>query len=180
MTGSKVQGLKFSKVLAIALAGAFLSVAGGCRVSTGLNKVCNLVRGLPDGGYEYLKEADVQAQVVAGASSTRDIISFGAVECEDLICVRDSSFGKLPDGGVPLVDPDAGAQGYCSRSCVAGNTCPSDNPAQDDGKDKLNCRPLLLDAETLAALRGDGGSGLVGNVTDPYFCARGTVPDAGN
>jgi hypothetical protein len=150
----------------LALIAAALVVAG-CKPATDLNTPCRLVKRNPDGGSPLpIAEKDVIAKVGAD----KDFISFGTVECEDLVCVRDTGFKS--DAG-----PDDPAFGYCSRSCVQGNTCPSYDSSLDDSADRLRCRALLLDAETLTQLANQGLN--PGNVRDPYFCARGGA-DAGS
>lgn len=141
----------------------------GCSVGSGLNKKCNLPR-KADGGVVFLTEGEVQEKT----ASAKDFIGFGSLDCEDLVCVRDSTFPKGTDLAAP-------ALGYCSKQCVEGSTCASDDSALDKKADTaLKCRPLLLDRETLAAIAADPAlSNQLGNVREPYFCARGGAPDAG-
>jgi hypothetical protein len=147
--------------LALAAAvGAFTA----CTV-TDLNSPCVLIRPNPDGGKPLPL---LESQVQAAQGRNKDFIALGTVECENLICVRDSDF--VSDAGAS--DP---ALGYCSNSCLKGSVCPSYDSALDTGSTRLNCRPLLLDQRSLAAL--DAGD--LGSVTDPYFCARGQTPDGG-
>jgi len=150
----------------LALTAAAL-VAAGCKPATDLNTPCRLVKRNPDGGAPLTISESV---VRANLSADKDFISFGTVECEDFVCVRDTNFQS--DAG-----PDEPAYGYCSRSCAAGNACPSFDSSLDDGPDRLRCRALLLDAETLKQLADQGLN--PGNVRDPYFCARGGA-DAGS
>ncbi|MFT3709534.1 MAG: adventurous gliding motility lipoprotein CglC [Archangium sp.] len=138
-----------------------------CRPATDLNRVCSLVKRNPDGG-PTLPILEREVRNAQGAN--KDFIALGSIDCEDLVCVRDSAF--TTDAG--LDDP---AQGYCSRACVAGSTCPSYDENLDRGQKALSCRALLLTQETLAALNG-GDAGFAG-VRDPYFCARGSTPDGG-
>ena len=136
----------------------------GCRVATDLGRPCTLVKKNPDGGSGSvgILESDLPPN--------KDFISFGATECEDLVCVRDAA---VPRSGIP----NATATGYCSRACVPNvtNGCPASNP--DDDKDpnkKLSCRALLLDEQTLGAIcstRPDACQS-IGDTRSPYFCAR--------
>src|SRR5205823_1416087 len=87
-----------------------------------------------------LKESDL---------SGRDAISFGATQCDDLVCVRDSSF--------PPTTPDAPAQGFCSHSCASTSSCVSASEL------RLSCRDLLLDDAAL-------GQTELGNSKSPLFC----------
>lgn len=139
-----------------------LSVLGlGCKPATDLNNRCVLVKRNPDGGTPVnLRESEVRN----AQAQNKDFIAVGSLDCEDLICVRDSFFAS--DAGAN--DP---AEGYCSRQCVVGSACPSASEADDRGARALNCRSLLLSPETLAALSsGDGG---FAGIRDPNFCARG-------
>ena len=144
----------------------------GCSVGSGLNKNCNLPRKV-DGGVVFLTEGEVQEKTGGG----KDFIAFGALDCEDLVCVRDSSYAKS-DAGADLSKP---ALGYCSRPCVENSVCPSDDSALDNKSDTaLKCRPLLLDRDTLAAIAAIPSiAAQIGNVREPFFCARGSSPDAG-
>jgi hypothetical protein len=161
-----------SNLIRGAVVAAVLGVAAiGCRAATDLNTTCTLIRGLPDGGSEALTERFVQEKT----GTTKDFVSFGSVECDDLVCVRDATFPRS-------TNLDGVAFGYCSRPCVQGCTCPSQDAALDDKKDtQLNCRPLLLDEQTLNALCTDQPSACVdlGGVRSPFFCARGENLDAG-
>jgi hypothetical protein len=142
-----------------------LVLVGACRVATDLGRTCNLVKKNPDGGTGSVPilESDLPG-------GNKDFISFGATECEDLVCVRDAN---VPRSGVA----NAPALGYCSRPCVPGvsNGCPAAN--SDDDKDpskKLLCRALLLDELTLAAICTNDPSTCqrIGDTRSPYFCAR--------
>lgn len=134
----------------------------GCKPATDLNNRCQLVKRNPDGGVPVnLRESEVRN----AQAQNKDFIAVGSLDCEDLICVRDSFF--VTDAGL-----DAPAEGYCSRQCVLGSSCPSSSEELDKGPKALNCRALLLSPETLAALStGDGG---FAGIRDPNFCARGS------
>jgi hypothetical protein len=143
----------------------------GCRVATDLGRTCQLVKRNPDGGQGSV--AILESELPAG---TKDFISFGATECEDLVCVRSADIAKT---GVP----GAAATGYCSRACVpnASTGCPAAN--SDDDKDptrRLICRALLLDDLTLAQIctNDPGTCQQIGGARSPYFCAHAV--DAGS
>jgi hypothetical protein len=139
-------------------------LAVGCKPATDLNSRCNLVKRNPDGGTPLpIREGDVRN----AQGQNKDFIAIGSIECEDLICVRDSLFTS--DAGL-----DAPAEGYCSRQCVQGSSCPSFDESYDKGAKALNCRALLLTPETLAALTSADGGGFAG-VRVPNFCARGSA-----
>ena len=143
---------------------AAVSVLGlGCKPATDLNRPCFLVKKNPDGGPTpvNLKESEVRN----AQGQNKDFIAVGSLDCDDLICVRDSFF--VTDAG-----SDSPAQGYCSRQCVSGSSCPSEKEDDDKGPKALNCRALLLSPETLAIL-SDSDGGFAG-IRDPNFCARGS------
>lgn len=105
----------------------------------------------------------------------KDFISFGSVECDNRVCVRDSAF--QPSAGVTN---ESDAIGYCSSVCTKGST--ADCPSVDSSK-PLVCRALLLDEATLAAIKETDPalfSRFFGETTSPFFCVRGTPgADAG-
>jgi hypothetical protein len=132
----------------------------GCKPATDLNNTCDLVKRNPDGGTPL---SLLEGEVRNAQGANKDFIAIGSLDCEDLICVRDSFFTS--DASI-----DSPAKGYCSRQCVPGSECPSFDPNLDKGQKALRCRALLLSPETLAALTaGDGG---FAGVRDPNFCAR--------
>ena len=139
----------------------------GCRPVSDLNKRCVLIKRNPDGGTpSALRESEVRnAQGV-----NKDFIAVGSLDCDDLICVRDSFF-------VSDASADSPAEGYCSRACIPEKPCPSFDETLDKGPNALSCRALLLSPETLAAL--SGGDGGFAGIYDPNFCARSGRSDAG-
>ncbi len=160
---------------------SLLSVLPGCKAATDANTPCFLVGGLPDGGRKGLTEFDLSTH----QGQNHDFISFGSVECDDQICVRDSAYsvdGGLGSGTTCSTDNDCrstneicsasgsgnppahrcspAAPGYCSHPCIAGQTCPSGDSSLDDNiTTQHTCRALLLDQDTLAQIcAGDGGT----------------------
>ncbi len=138
----------------------------GCRVATDLGRECTLVKKNPDGGSGsvFILESELPD------GGTKDYISFGATQCEDLVCVRDANVPKTGAAG-------ALASGYCSRPCVpnASTGCPAANPDDDrDPNKKLTCRALLLDEQTLADIctNDPGRCQQIAGTLSPYFCAR--------
>jgi hypothetical protein len=162
-----------------AIALVFFAVAG-CKASSQLGEECALVKRDPnvDGGRLFITNSEIKA------GAMKDFISFGSIDCDDLICVRDSDYAPA-DGGA--LNPTETAKGYCSRSCIVGDPCPSSSAEQDSNpRTRLTCRPLLLDAETLRALCNGSEEdrakckAYFGSTTSPDFCARGGFrPDAG-
>ncbi len=142
-------------------------LAGGCDVTTQLGKQCVLVK---------KPSAEEQAQgirskpVLEGEIATKqDFISFGATDCEDLICVRDAELPRNPDQNAP-------ALGYCSQECVEGSsTCVVSGSDVDQAlKDRMTCRSLILDQASLEQLKRDDPvayRNTFGETNSPYFCA---------
>jgi hypothetical protein len=154
------------------IAAALAIVAVGCKPATDLNSPCTLVKRNPDGGVPL---PITEGEVRNAQGQNKDFIAVGSVECEDLICVRDSNFSN--DAGTTEA-----ATGYCSKQCQADltNACPSFEESFDKGPKALSCRALLLSAETLAILNASDGGGFPG-IRDSFFCARGAASaDAGN
>ena len=85
----------------------------GCKASSQLGDECAMVKRDPrvDGGRLYVTNGEIKV------GATKDFISFGSIDCDDLICVRDADYAP-PDGGV--LNPTETAKGYCSRSCIVG------------------------------------------------------------
>ncbi|MBU8894912.1 gliding motility protein [Corallococcus sp. H22C18031201] len=141
---------------------------GGCNVTTELGLPCTLVRKPnatdpnPQAKFIAMKEKELQPN--------QDFISFGAVECEDLICVRDASIA-------PSDNPELEAKGYCSKSCVEGSSKSCDVTSSDvpkDLRDRLTCRAMMLDQATLDALRIADETAyrrIFGENTSTFFCA---------
>lgn len=141
---------------------AFAIATTGCKPQTDTGTPCVLKRRLPDGGTGDILEKEVTAG--------KDFVSFGAIECEDLVCVRDANTA----GGT---NPEGPASGFCSRPCVetSATSCDTGNNAIDDGPDRFACRPLLLDTETLARLRQNDPEKYqryFGDTQSPFFCAK--------
>ncbi len=150
-----------------------------CGVPTDLGRPCVLVKRaaattLPDGGVVAAADGGTAFITEGEIQAGKDFISFGATECEDLVCVRDSTTER--PANAKDTDP---ANGYCSKPCAQGSTrsCPAADPAHDKNAAlRLTCRPLLLDTETLALICQDKATcdRYFGGTTSPYFCARGT------
>jgi hypothetical protein len=159
----------------LGLAGLLTTVIvfSACPPSTDRGRPCTM-RKRTDAGIADVSEREVRARTGTAASATRDFLGFGSLDCDSLLCVRDATF--VSDAG-----DDSPAQGYCSNPCDPGAACPSFDPRLDErGDTRLNCRALLLDEQTLEAIRQDPvASALINNVRTPYFCARGSAPDAG-
>ncbi len=141
----------------------------GCRVNTGLGNECTLVRRDPtdtDTSDGVRSIPLTEAEIGAG----KDFISFGATDCEDFTCVRDQS-------DEPGAVPAAEARGFCSRSCLQNDpgSCLTGNDDIDNGPNPFVCRQLLLDEETLAAIRAadpDRYQAIFGDAQTAYYCAR--------
>jgi hypothetical protein len=162
------------------LLGAVLLCAAlaACSANTELGKPCNLVKALPDGGV-----GDV---LVGDLSAGKDFVSFGATECEDLVCVVDQASVSLQlsaaqrDAG----SLDAPATGYCSHACVQGNnsTCtPQYNDLQSVPGLAMTCRELVLDPKIIADICQDPVKcqEFFGSNRTSFFCARDGATDGG-
>ncbi len=148
------------------LVGALVSASvTGCAPQTDLGKECTLVRKNTTGSGPpsiFIKESEI----VPG----KDFISFGATECEDLVCVRNAD---APIGS----DPTADAKGKCSRPCLETNaaSCQTGDDKVDQSDQNFVCRAMLLDTETLAAIKEADPARYkqyFGDTTSPYFCAH--------
>ncbi len=145
-----------------------------CKTDTELGVPCRLVKRDPSASADGGRIASVpvkESEIAPG----QDFISFGAADCEDLICVRDR--------GTPRGNPTDDAQGYCSFACVPGVTeCEvTDGRAADDLAARMECRGLLLDQATLDRLRAQNPQlylSTFGENSSPTFCA-GRPPDGG-
>ncbi|NOJ98736.1 gliding motility protein [Corallococcus sp. CA049B] len=161
----------------------FLSAAlmlGGCDVTTELGKPCQLVRRATDAEREAQgrKFVEIQEKDIA---VDQDFISFGSLDCEDLVCVRDDQSPRSDN-------PEAFALGYCSRECVQGTTTGCEitrtvGDVEEGLKERMTCRPLLLDQDTLDAIKiADEGfyRRTFGENNSPYFCAGAVSASQGN
>jgi hypothetical protein len=155
----------------LALLVSAVLLCGGCKVTTDIGKPCLLVK----------KGATGSAPVTAGdLREGQDFISFGSLDCEDLICVKDAD--------MPVESADNGQiKGYCSKPCVEDplvNVCEvTDADAHESVKTRgMSCRPLLLDQQALDELRKSDPAAYratFGDNNSPYFCT-GTKPTSGN
>jgi hypothetical protein len=153
----------------------------GCSVSTDLGTPCVLVKADPTDtdASDGIRSVPI-TQSDFDTEPTGDLISFGAVECEDLVCVQDAKHRTWATGDAA---PTTALTGYCSRSCVAGSSSactPQADEANDSNADlKMACRSLLLDEATMGRLcQADPQKcqAYFGNNKSPYFCARGGTP----
>jgi hypothetical protein len=154
---------------------------GGCDVSSQIGIECTLVRKATPQEFEQFG-SETMPILEREIAPRQDFISFGAVECEDLICVRDAAFPPATneDG---TVNGGAFAKGYCSKECVEGsNACEvkETNGVLEGLPERMGCRALLLDQDTLEALRSADEEfyrRTFGENNSPYFCA-GAPPTA--
>lgn len=148
-----------------------------------LGRPCVLKKKNPDGGQPLeMTSADISAQ-------GQDLISFGAQECLDFVCVRDLG-EPVPDGGASDAGADGGTTsdagvtvltGYCTRPCTGSGPGPCRTGLNEDPSRPYECRPLLLDPQTLRELCDQNPSlcdGIIGPERSSNFCARG-LADAG-
>jgi hypothetical protein len=158
---------------------------GGCTVSSDVGKSCVLVRKATEeerAAFPQLGETRsiLENQLKAG----QDFISFGSVECEDLVCVRDASYNpNLPAGSDPST---VAAKGYCSKACVVDplqNSCAvTTSDVEEEVASRMSCRALLLDQLALEELRRTDPAAYratFGDNNSPFFCA-GSKPSSEN
>jgi hypothetical protein len=155
----------------------------GCKVETDLGNQCGMVKRDPtdtDGTDGYRSVPITEGDFPDGEPQG-DLISFGALGCEDLVCVQDAAHRKWTGNpSEPLI-------GYCSRPCVVGSATgctPQGEISNDTDPDlKMACRSLLLDSATMGRLcqaDPDKCAQYFGNTTSPYFCARGEAAAEGD
>jgi hypothetical protein len=163
--------LRARSFLAVAVVAALSMMA--CKADTDLGKPnCNLLKALPDGGATNV--------IVGELSAGKDFLSFGSVECENLICVLDQNavavlLAQATANPAVLNDP---AQGYCSQACAQGNTSgctPQYQDLQNDPTLVMSCRALVLDNDTIAEICKDPVkcAEYFNNSRSAFFCARG-------
>jgi len=152
-----------SKTIVSLFALLFILLALACTDSNDLGEPCTLIKkeAVP------LTEAEARdALKDTGGDDkdtrrSRDLVSLGVAECEDLACVRDSKFDPGP------VAASAPARGYCSQECQsAGSTCKASN-----SKTKYVCRQLMLDQEAWARACEVNPSYCI-NRQSTLFCVR--------
>jgi hypothetical protein len=151
-----------------------------CTANTDLGEACNMVKATVDGG--------VAAVVVGDLSAGKDFVSFGATQCDDLICVVDQASASVQlsqaqrDAGTSLNSP---AVGYCSNVCVQGSnsTC---SPQFDDQQNipglAMTCRELVLDPALITSICQQSPvqcQEFFGSNRSSFFCARGAPTDGG-
>ncbi|MGZ3445395.1 MAG: adventurous gliding motility lipoprotein CglC [Myxococcaceae bacterium] len=173
-----VESIRARVLLVVASAVALSMMA--CKADTDLGKpACHLLKSGPDGGAVNV--------IVAELSAGKDFLSFGSVECEDLVCVLDSSsvsrlLSQATANPAVLSDP---ATGYCSHACAQGSTSgctPQFEDLQNDPSLVMGCRALVLDDDTIAQICKDPAKcqQYFNNTRSAFFCARGSGPDAGS
>lgn len=132
-----------------------------------VGRECVLQKRNPDGGRPvFMTGTDITAE-------GQDIISLGAQGCDDFICVRDLGLPR-PDAGDILT-------GYCTHACTGGGTGPCGVGENPDPARPYECRPLLLDDQTLRQICAQNPADCTryfGVERSSNFCARG-LADAG-
>ncbi len=142
-------------------------VSSGCSESGDIGFPCVLVRSDGDGGVVPITNGELQPNT--------DIVSFGSFECEDFTCVR-HRYAQI------VGEPNAPANGVCSRDCTAGDTrgCVALHPEASNADGPFTCRSLVLDEETLTVLCAQPDPPpICGSTAQSNYCAQGaTRPDA--
>ena len=146
-------------------AAAMSLLISACYVDDGLGDKCLLVKKDPSDptGKRALtiKESEIQAL------GNVDIISWGATECENMVCVRASN---TPFSATPTTTD---AVGFCSRACAENNpeACLTHDPSIDNN-DPFECRALALDPEELIRITQEHPELIPPGVTSPFYCAK--------
>jgi hypothetical protein len=156
--------------LALLMGAALL--CGGCEVPSDTGKPCVLVKKDPT-------DPTGQGAVPVAPSDilfNQDFISFGSVECENLVCVRSAGTEVQTAGEGEAIT----VLGYCSEACNLTSTtdCSVTHPdTATDVKSSMGCRALLLDEIALADLKKNDPAtyeSIFGRNESPNFCASGT------
>ncbi|WNG15586.1 adventurous gliding motility lipoprotein CglC [Cystobacter fuscus] len=159
------------------LLGAAL-LCGGCEVRSDTGKPCVLVKKDPN-GTTGLEAIPVSPNDIL---FNQDFISFGAVGCENLVCVRTAGTELKTTGEGDAIQ----VLGYCSEPCTVGSAtdCTVTDPqTAEDVKKTLECRPLLLDEVALATMKKNNPAmfeDYFGRTESPNFCASKSVGTTGS
>ncbi|OJH39440.1 hypothetical protein BON30_18230 [Cystobacter ferrugineus] len=162
--------------LALLLGAALL--CGGCEVPSDTGKPCVLVKKDPKGttGLEAIPVSPNDIRF------NEDFISFGSVDCEELVCVRTAGTELKTTGEGDALQ----VLGYCSAPCNldSATDCSVTHPSTvDDVKQTLGCRPLLLDETALSDLKKNDPvtfEEYFGRTESPNFCASKGVGTTGS
>lgn len=93
---------------------------------------------------------DAGGQAVPGVACTTeaylaDFFRSGALECDNLICIRSATGAACSDPALAPTWPKD-VRKYCSRPCVSDQDC-------ENGRIHLVCRPIVLDSGYLTFLQ---------------------------
>jgi hypothetical protein len=92
------------------------------------------------------------------SSDKADYFRTGAIECDNLVCVRSSTGGCAADAVL------ASIRHYCSKACVSDRDCFT-------GQTGLVCRQIVLDPVFLATLPPDVRARYLGQIQASNYCA---------
>ncbi|ATB37394.1 adventurous gliding motility protein O [Cystobacter fuscus] len=161
--------------LALLMGAALL--CGGCEIPSDTGKPCVLVKKDPNDpsglGAIPIAPSDLRFN--------QDFISFGSVDCENLVCVRTAGTEIQTTGEGDALQ----VLGYCSAPCNLNSAtdCSVTSPqTAPDVKATLACRPLLLDEAALSDLKKsdpDTYRSIFGENESPNFCAS-SLSSTGN
>lgn len=157
----------------LALLVSAVLLCGGCKVTSDIGTPCLLVK--------KGTGTDTAPVVEEDLSPGQDFISFGSLDCEDLVCVKDADMPlETVDTTNNAGKPVKQVKGYCSKACKDDSTLLQDPCAVTDPeavasvKDRMSCRALLLDQTALDELRKndpDRFHDIFGDNNSPFFCA---------
>ncbi len=84
-------------------------------------------------------------QGVYCSADAADYFRSGAIECENLICIRSATGAACSDSSLATTYPDD-VRKYCSKPCIADSDCKNDVI-------NLVCRPVVLDSGYITFLQ---------------------------
>jgi hypothetical protein len=143
-----------NRLLASTIAVLLAAGLAGCSVETDLGQTCKMTRPDTEGG------APIELEASSITSETLDWISFGAAECDDLVCVRTA--------GSPNPAHENGmARGYCTKPCIDASDCAPDFQGR---KGAMGCEQLLPDLEELKRTNPEEYERIFGSGTATNYC----------
>jgi hypothetical protein len=114
---------------------------------------CDMTLAAPGGG-----ALDVMTGGQLCSSERADYFRTGAIECDNLVCVRSATGTCKADSAL------ASVRHYCSKACVSDRDCFT-------GQTGLVCRQIVLDPVFLATLPPDVRVRYLGQIQSSNYCA---------
>ncbi len=95
------------------------------------------------------------------SADTADYFRSGAIECDNLICIRSATGAACTGTGPAFTGYPDDVRKYCSKPCVSDSDCKNDLI-------DLVCRPIVLDPCYLAFLQWCANPGTTANPCPAY------------